>query len=119
MPSETSLLSSEKDTLQLLIFECLQELRAIRCSLAERNSNRKATVNSSVVQFITKFPDVQWTADSLAVRIGCSASAVKQSRCWKAYRKQVKAAKYDTRRTAVVYDDYDEVDEKLDGKNGQ
>ncbi|MDR0609320.1 MAG: hypothetical protein LBG58_04365 [Planctomycetaceae bacterium] len=103
----------------------LQELQAIHSTLKKQNSNkqirRTSRVNSFVAELITKNPYQNWTAESLAKMIGngCTASAVKKTAYWKAYRKTRQTTPKNHRLTGVAYDNTNEIDESIDRKTGK
>lgn len=98
----------------------LQELRVIRQSLEKKAPkkpvNQKPTVGLQVAALLAQFPDRKWTAELFARVIGSgSSAAVRKTKQWKAYRKRCQAdLQQHRKRTDIVYDDFTEIDEKLD-----
>jgi hypothetical protein len=104
----------------------LQELQAIHSTLKKQSGNkqsrRKSTVNLSVSLLLSQYPERNWTSTSLAQNIGngCTGAAVRKTKQWQAYQKyrqKDKSAQKKSRTKGAFYcDNFDEVDESLNGE---
>ena len=76
------------------------EVRAIRQTLKnEKPKTKKVSkvaqshlhVNRLVFALQVEFPDKVWTSDDFAKKIGCTGSAVRQTKEWKKYQERLQA----------------------------
>ena len=78
------------------------EVKAIRQTLKNEGPKTKKVseivlnrlhVNRLVLALQVEFPDKVWTSDDFAKKIGCTGSAVRQTKEWKAYQERLQAAR--------------------------
>ena len=53
----------------------------------------RACVDEIILALQLKYPDKTWTSEAFAEKIGCSASAVRQTKEWKAYQRRCQIEK--------------------------
>ena len=78
-----------------LLHTILDEVRSLKNEGATsgekplKATGKRPQVNVRVFALLTKYPEKIWTSDSFAKAIGCSAAAVRQTKAWKAYQRQL------------------------------
>jgi hypothetical protein len=103
----------------------LDELRAIHSTLkkqSNRQKRRTSTINDFVGMLLTKYPERDWTSESLAKSIGngCTGTTVRKTKQWQEYQKYRQKDKTEQKakyRKGAVH--RENLDKNLDDKTGK